>query len=244
MAMDMGEVTRTLLRGRLAGELHVSGLDEPVPVRHGTDCAGRPMVLVRDGDDLLAALARAGDPAVLLTVVDEPPADDAPSLGRATVAGRLRPVPAAALALAAVEFADANPDPDLLDVGRGLGLHRIEVDAVRLRTSQADHLVPLDDYIAADPDPLHAVEADVLADLADHHAAEMEGYLHATLVAAGVACAQPPRAVRLDRYGFTVHIGGTAPYVRLHFPGPVRDEQELARLLHPVLFHCAVHGAG
>ena len=124
------------------------------------------MVLVRDGDDLPAALARAGDPSdptVLLTVVDAPPTDDAPSLGRATVVGRLRPLPADALALAAVEFADANPDPDLLDVGRGIGIHRIEVDAVRLRTTHADHLVPLDDYIAADPETLATSKAGVFA---------------------------------------------------------------------------------
>ena len=52
-----------------------------------------------------------------------------------------------------------------------------------------------------------------------------------------------PRAVRLDRYGFTLDVGrpeadtSRSRWVRLSFPRPLRDRHELAHLLHPVLFH-------
>jgi hypothetical protein len=42
-----------------------------------------------------------------------------------------------------------------------------------------------------------------------------------------------PRVVRLDRYGLVVSLGDRV--ARLAFPRPVRDRDDLAALLHPVL---------
>ncbi|WP_189169490.1 DUF2470 domain-containing protein [Pilimelia anulata] len=246
MEMGVAEVARTLLNGRLAGALRCDGSGEALAVCHATDCTGRPMVLVRDGDDLARALlwrTAAGDPLAVLTVPDDPPVLGAPSRGRASVAGRLRRVPDPELRTARIEFAEANPVPALFDVGAGAALYRIDIEEIRLHAPGEHHLIDADDYIAADPDPLHVVERDILLDLADHHSPEMEGYFRAMLAAAGIGCPQPPRAVRLDRYGFVVHVGGPDPTIRLEFPVPVRDEQDLAHLLHPVLFHGSLHGA-
>jgi hypothetical protein len=97
--------------------------------------------------------------------------------------------------------------------------------------------VDLDEYQAADPDPLYGQETELLADLNQQHGAQLRPYLAGRLAAAGLP-GTTPRAVRLDRYGMLV-----APYprwraepVRVSFARPVRDRADLARLLHPVLY--------
>ena len=92
--------------------------------------------------------------------------------------------------------------------------------------------VDLDEYLAADPDPLYGDESDLLADLNDHHGPRLQPYLAGRLAAAGLP-GTTPRAVRLDRYGLQVR-----PYpdwrgdpVRVSFARPVRDRSDLARVL-------------
>jgi hypothetical protein len=101
---------------------------------------------------------------------------------------------------------------------------------------EAAHPVELDDYLAADPDPLYGDEPDLLADLHHQHGARLQPYLTGRLAAAGLPDANP-RAVRLDRYGLQVR-----PYpdwrgdpVRICFTRPVRDRSDLAQVLfqHP-----------
>jgi hypothetical protein len=97
--------------------------------------------------------------------------------------------------------------------------------------------VDLDEYLAADPDPLYGEERDLLADLNDRHGAQLRPYLAGRLAAAGLP-GTTPRPVRLDRYGLQVLPYPTWPGqpVRVSFARPVRDRSDLARLLHPVLF--------
>jgi hypothetical protein len=97
--------------------------------------------------------------------------------------------------------------------------------------------VDLDEYLAADPDPLYSEEQQLLADLHQHHGGALQTYLAGRLAAAGLPDTTP-RAVRLDRYGLLVlpYQGWKAEPVRVSFARPVRDRADLARLLHPVLF--------
>jgi|SRR5687768_10319498 hypothetical protein len=240
MGPSAAEVTRTLLRGRLRGSLRVNGLPEPEPVSHATDCAGLPMVLVRRGGRLDTVLD-TNAPRIMLRVEDVLPLDTGPSLGGATIEGRPRPLTGPHADEAVLEFAEANPVPDLFDVGEDVTLYLLEPDHVRL--GRAGVVVDLDlaDYMAADPDPLHEYERDLLLDLVDHHQAEMERYFRRQLDAARVDWRTAPRAVRLDRYGFTLDVGlpeqARPRWVRLPFARPVANRRELANLLHPVLFH-------
>jgi hypothetical protein len=81
------------------------------------------------------ALWRAGngpDVPVALAVPDVPPGQAAPSLGRAWVAGWARPLTGTGARDAALEFATVRPSGDLLGLGRGFVLYRVEVVAVRL----------------------------------------------------------------------------------------------------------------
>ena len=97
--------------------------------------------------------------------------------------------------------------------------------------------VDLDEYLAADPDPLYGDETELLADLNQQHGAQLGPYLAGRLAAAGLP-GTSPRAVRLDRYGMLVapYPGWRADPVRVSFARPVRDRADLARLLHPVLY--------
>src|SRR6185312_6511575 len=200
-----------------------------------------PMVLVRVGGDLSRALGAVdgrSPVAALLSVDDRPPVDGAPKLGRARVGGWVHRIAAAEADLARLEFAEANPVEDLLDVGSGVTLFAIEVDRVQVQRGSVTEEIDVEAFMAADPDPLHPDERDLLVDLARHHRAEAEKFFCRVLNVGG-----SPMAVRLDRYGITVDTGRTPKErFRLEFTRPVRDRRDLARVLHPVLFpRCSGH---
>ncbi|GHJ06668.1 hypothetical protein TPA0907_10350 [Micromonospora humidisoli] len=235
MAPTPAELIRTLVAGRLPGLVHLAHRPGPFHVRHATDAEGRVLLLVPVFSDLAAELdpAAARDVAVVLDVLDLPPAAGAPSAGRAWVSGWAVPLTGDPARRAAVDFAAVDPTGDLLDVGSRFRLHRFEVAEARLDTAGVVHRVDPGEYAAAEPDPVHPDEAALLADLADHHGPQVTAYLRRRL---GLADGEP-RVVRLDRYGLVVALGGPGDRrrARLPFPHPVTDLSELSRLLHPLL---------
>jgi hypothetical protein len=245
MQPSPAEIARTLATGRLAGTVQVAYHPWRYPVRHAIDRAGQVLLLSRAGGEVAAALEpRDGsdDVAVVLTVPDVPPVDGAPSLGQLDAAGWARVLTGTAAREAALEFAVANPDNDLLGVGQDFVLHRVAVAEVRLERSGRVVPVGLDEYAQAEPDPLHAEERDLLVDLAEHHMPQIGEFLRQQLTRAGHRPgADLPRVVRMDRYGLTVAVG-EAYRVRLAFPRAVRDRPDLARMLHPAL--CLQCGRG
>ncbi|MEU7617464.1 DUF2470 domain-containing protein [Micromonospora rifamycinica] len=235
MAPTPAELIRTLVAGRLPGLVHLAHRPGPFHVRHATDPEGRVLLLVPVFSDLAAELdpGAARDVAVVLDVLDLPPAAGAPSAGRAWVSGWAVPLCGESARRAAVDFAAVDPTGDLLDVGSRFRLHRFEVAEARLETAGTVHRVDPGEYAAAEPDPLHADEATVLADLADRHGPQVVAYLRRQLDLAG----DEPRVVRLDRYGLIVAYGrpGDRRRARLPFPHPVTDRADLPHLLHPIL---------
>jgi hypothetical protein len=232
MQPSHAEIARTLAAGNLPADTHIACRPGPFPVRHVTDPEGRVLILAPTGGALATALRPApgnDDTALVLEVADLPPAAGAPSLGRVWVAGWAGALSGDAARAAAMAYAEVDPAPDLLDVGRGQTLHRVEVAEVRLEHAGTTFDVDPGEYAAATPDPLHPAEFDLLADLNDHHGAEVSGYLRREFGARrGDA-----RVVRVDRYGLLVRLGSRLS--RLTFPRPVRSRTELAALLHPVL---------
>ncbi|NYF54215.1 DUF2470 domain-containing protein [Micromonospora purpureochromogenes] len=229
------EIVRTLVAGRLPGLVHLAHRPGPYHVRHATDPEGRVLMLVPVVSDLAAELDPGADDdvAVVLDVLDLPPAPGAPSLGRAWVSGWAAPLRGTEARRGAADFAAVDPTGDLLDVGTRFRLHRFEVVEARLEGADSVRRVDPGEYAAAEPDPLHAIEPELLADLTDHHEAQVTAYLRGHLDLAG----GPPRVVRLDRYGLVVAYGGPGERrrARLAFPHPVADPAELSRLLHPML---------
>ncbi len=106
-------------------------------VPHAIDSQGRPLLLCRSGGALDRALT-AND-AVVISVSGQE--------GRVWISGWAAPVVERE---AVLEFAAANPHGDLLDVGRGYGLYRIDVAEVRLQRASGDVVeIDLEDYVSA-----------------------------------------------------------------------------------------------
>jgi len=231
------EVARTLAAGHLPASAHIACRQGPFPVRHVTDAQGRALLLSPKDGTLAGALRPLEgntDTALVLDIADIPPMAGAPSLGRIWVAGWATRLDGDEARAAALDYADTDAATDLLDVGDTQVLHRMHVAEVRYERNNALFDIDPDEYAAASPDPLRAIEFDLLADLADHHVAEISDYVRRQLgPVAGPD--DEPRVVRLDRYGFLVRVGKRL--ARLAFPRAVADRHDLAHLLHPVLCH-------
>lgn len=239
MQPSPAEIARTLAAGRLPGTAHVACRPGPLAVRHATDPMGRILLLTTGSDPIAGALRPvdgADDVAVVLEATDVPPVAGSPTHGQVWVSGWVSPLDGAAARMAALDFAEVHACPDLLDVGHGATMFRMEVAEVRLQRCGVTTEVDPDEYAAAEPDPLGGIESQLLVDLADHHRAEMTAFIRRQLRDAGHrSLAGDPQVVRMDRYGFVVALGPQGPRARLAFPAPVRDRADLARLLHPVL---------
>lgn len=227
------EIARTLSAGHLPASAHIACRQGPFPVRHVADDHGR-LLLLSPSDGVLAAALRPlekghDDTALVLDIPDVPPMAGAPSIGRVWVSGWARLLRGEQARAAALDYADADPAADLLDVGDTQVLHRMEIAEVRYERDGALFDVDPDEYAEATPDPLRAIEFDLIADLADHHVDAMTAYVRRHLGPAAVS------VVRLDRYGFLVRLGER--HARLAFPRVIKDRHDLAHLLHPVLCH-------
>nr|MDT0662926.1 DUF2470 domain-containing protein [Micromonospora sp. DSM 115978] len=241
MQPSPAEVARTLAAGHLTGRVQVAYRPGAYQSRHAVDRQGRVLLLVSIVDDLAMALRPVGDAddaAVVLEVQDLPPAAGAPSLGRVWISGWAAALAGDEARRAALDFADVDPSGDLLDVGSRFVLYRF--DAAEVRLDLGGPMIDIDpkEYAEAEPDPLHRLERDLLADLAEHHAPEIADFIRRQLGdRAGGPDEPQPRVVRMDRYGLLVALG---PYhaqrrARLAFPRALRDHADLVKLLHPVI---------
>ncbi|WP_229075739.1 DUF2470 domain-containing protein [Actinoplanes sp. DH11] len=246
MQPSPAEIARTLAAGHLPAVAHIACRPGPLPVRHVTDAQGRVLLLAPSEGTLAAALRPQDgndDTALVLDIRDVPPMAGSPSLGRVWVSGWASRLTGDDARAAALDYADTDACGDLLDIGGSQALHRMDVAEVRFERNENLVEIDPDDYAEATPDPLRAVEFDLIADLADHHVDEMSDYVKRQLGPA----ARPgdePRVVRMDRYGFLVRMGKNRS-ARLAFPRPVTDRHDLAHLLHPILCRrCTTADAG
>ncbi|MBU2665729.1 DUF2470 domain-containing protein [Actinoplanes bogorensis] len=231
------EVARTLAAGHLPGVAHIACRPGPLPVRHVTDANGRVLLLSpRDGAFAAALRPQEGndDTAMVLDISDVPPMAGSPALGRVWISGWATLLEGDEARSAALDYAEVDASGDLLDVGDGQVLHSMYVAEVRYERNEKLSDVDVDEFAEATPDPLCRIEFDLIADLLDHHEAEMSAYVRRQLGKKFQPVAEP-RVVRMDRYGFMVRLDDKL--ARLAFPRPVTDRHDLAHLLHPVLCH-------
>lgn len=221
MPSTPAEIARTLATGRRPGRLSVASVPDDIPVAHATTAAGRVLIAARRNSRAWLSLMLSGtDSPAVLAVDDEPPFADSPHLGRVRVGGWVTRVSDGELAAAAVQFAEANPLDDLLDLGTGVELFGLELGEVRLERPGPVIRIEPDEFMTATADPLHADERELLQDLRDHHVAEI-----AALVPGSPRRLRP---VRLDRYGLVVALPGLA---RLEFAHPACGPCCVARAL-------------
>lgn len=238
------ERARTVLHA--ASTLEVLSLPDRTDVVsvHGADGSGRPLLLVADGTYLARhAAADAEGEIVVVRAVDVCPVPMPDRVrGEVLVGGVLTEVPAIDLTAALVALAERDPSGDLLDVGAGRTLLRVDVLEVRLedRLGCCGHPIPVepDAFAAARPDPLADGEPEWLGHLVSAHPAEF-----AQLCLRIDPAERPPgsrlRPVSLDRYGLRIRAEDDAGHrdIRLPFEPPLTAADELpaaiARLLHP-----------
>jgi heme iron utilization protein len=234
MEPDPAEIARTIASGLLPGVAHVHRYPDRLWVRHTVGVDGVPLLLTRAGGELAAALLPepgATDTAMVLCVDDVVPSAGAPWRGRVWLAGWARRLDVVSARSAVIEYARTSPTGDLLDVGRGHALYRMEVADVRLARDDRLVEVDVDEFRTARPDPLHREERQVLADLAAHHGGQITD-----LVSRFTGARSPGgwRPVRLDRYGLVL-AGPDGPHgtqrVRVPFARPAEDVADMGRLL-------------
>lgn len=221
MPLPAAEIARTLAMGRLNGVLHLGCRPDGVPVLHAIGRDGNVLIASTNGSELAELLNRSDDQAAVLAVPDSPPFPDSPHLGTVWISGWLSRLAGTEAQAAAADFAEANPVECLLDIGHGTTIFQVEIAEVRLTddTGSTTFILP-EVFAVCDPDPFHADEYDLLADLRDHHAAEIAAR-------AGLPATATP--VRLDRYGLTMKTG--REYVWVAFPDQARRPCCVARLL-------------
>ncbi|WP_157641440.1 hypothetical protein [Longispora albida] len=140
-------VARTLASGRLPGMAHVKGYFCPLRVRHATGSDGSPLLLVHDRSHLAEALVPEDggtDTGAVLSI-------DHPSHGRLWLSGWATRLDGIAARAAALEFAEVNPVSDLLGIGEGHSIYRLDLAEVRLAHGDSLVEVDVDEYLDAEP---------------------------------------------------------------------------------------------
>ncbi|ADD44576.1 hypothetical protein [Stackebrandtia nassauensis] len=206
MFVAPAELARTLTAGHQPATVQVAWNETMWTVNASADSEGTPLLLLPDADGLTAALrdSRGMDTAVAMRFDDEPPLPCAPWLGSAWVAGWAEPVPESGQRQAALAFSEVNPVPELLDVGQGHTMWRVNVAEVRLQCGDELTDIPAADYAAAEPDPFYPLEVELLLDLYDHHPEVLHALTHR--IEHQLPSVRRVAPLRMNRHGIVVDV--------------------------------------
>ncbi|MFQ1002599.1 DUF2470 domain-containing protein [Modestobacter sp. SSW1-42] len=231
--------------GRPAAAVCAAGIDGSRVLAHTITAHGQVLLVVpTDGEVCTAVRASAdGDLAALLMVTDHAPVPLHDAVrAQVWLSGWLTPVEPADQQEALLAFADVAPVGALLDVGSTATLLSLDLAEVVLGECGAVTEVDPDDYLAAVPDPLAAVEADMLQHLDASHPEQLA--LLASRVPAEWAGGGTVRPLGLDRFGFRLRFEQPAGHhrdVRVPFPAPVTGPEDLGVAVQRLL--CAAERA-
>jgi hypothetical protein len=137
--VEPAQIARTLASARCGGVAQVAWCSRPFSVRHAHDREGRPLLLCRAG----GALDRALSPGEVAIVIN---------FGASVwISGWATLLADEEARAAALDFALVNPLSDLLDVGRGSRIYRVDLAEVRLKSG--GRLIDVDvlDYASCSP---------------------------------------------------------------------------------------------
>lgn len=210
---------------RTAAALCVAGREPSRPLAHAVTGDGRLLLLVPAGGETAAAVEAGPDRDVsaLLVVCDRAPVPlRDPVRARLWLSGWLTPVPPRDVRSAALAFAEVRPVGELLDVGSGTALLRLDLAEVVLREGERCTEVGPGDFAAAAPDPLLPVETRMLTHVDRCHP-EVLGALARLLPPGTVGPDGVVRPLAVDRFGYRLRVerpGGHTD-VRVPFPRPL-----------------------
>jgi len=190
------------------------------------DARGRPLFLLSTLAEHTGNLVARAEASVLLT---EPlDAHDQPlAVGRVTILGPCAKVPSDERASVRETFLAHQPTASYYVDFSDFAFYRLEPAALRYvggfgRMSW----VSVEDYRAAEPDPLVSAARGILAHMNGDHAEAVLAYAR---VLAGIPDAESATMTAVDRYGFdmAVRTSGGPRVARLAFPAPVATAEEV-----------------
>ncbi|MFZ2240370.1 MAG: DUF2470 domain-containing protein [Gordonia amarae] len=204
---------------------------EPTPLSVVHLFESQAFILAPTDGDAMAAVHEADGLAAMLEITDCAPIDLRERVRSLIwLNGTLFPVPAGLERDLAIEIATEHPDDGLLDVGHGHSLLRLQLNSAVIATGSGAASVTAGELAGASPDPFWEYENDWIAHLdADH--ADMVGQF-ARKLPSHLRTGRV-RPLGLDRFGIRFRIEGPDGDndVRLSFPRPVSDVQELSYAL-------------
>lgn len=209
-----------------------TGSAPSIPLVHHVRADGSTAMLLDDADPLLDRVRDAGTAGhpVMLELTDRAPVDlREPVRALLWITGLLRlPTPFCARRIA-IGMAEARPHPQLLDLGHGATMVRLDPGSAVLSDAEGTAALAPVDLAAAAPDPFCRYETHWLAHLETAHA-EVFSALHRHL---------PPRLrddrsarirpLGLDRFGIRLRVEtGTRDHdVRLAFAAEAQTVEDL-----------------
>lgn len=194
------------------------------------DRRGRPLLLLSELAEHTQNLAHREDASILLAEALDPTRTPL-ALGRVTLLGPCRRVPAEEREEVKAAFLAAQPDASYYVDFKDFAFYRLDPVALRYvggfgRMSWVD----ASDYLAAEPDPLAPASAGILKHMNDDHADAVLAYARGL---ARVADATAATMTAVDRYGFDLSV--TTPRgpraVRLGFESEVTDSEAVRRAM-------------
>ncbi|GAB2999020.1 DUF2470 domain-containing protein [Saccharothrix stipae] len=223
------ERARTIAaRGGRAALLPSGGTENRItPVLHHVHPSGAATIVLPDRHPLVEA-ARRTELTTMLEVADQAPVQlREPVRGLLWITGWLRTLTAEQAREAALEVAEARPDPRLLDVGHGASALRLSPASLVVADAEGTTSLRPELFAQAEPDPFAAHEdhwlrhlelshRDVVGLLAQHLPDDLKG--------------GHVRPLGLDRFGLRLRVEMTDQDhdVRIAFSQPVGTAQELA----------------
>ncbi|MGY1722294.1 DUF2470 domain-containing protein [Blastococcus sp. SYSU DS0533] len=193
---------------RSAAALCAPGIEGGRLLGHAITRTGQVLLVVPADGDIAAAVEQTPgqDLSALLLVSDHAPVPlRRPVRAQLWLSGWATPVRPEDQRAALLAFAETRPAEVLLDVGRTARLLRLDLAEVVLGEGGAGVDVSPQDFAAARPDPLAAIEDDHLRHLAGAHAEVLE-LLAARVPAEVVGPAGVVRPLGLDRFGFRLRV--------------------------------------
>ncbi|MGY1810701.1 DUF2470 domain-containing protein [Blastococcus sp. SYSU D00669] len=239
------ERARTVAAGPQA-TVCATGVEASLPLAHAVTADGQVLLVVPAAGELATAVAASPqrDLSALVMVSDRAPVSlRRPVRAQMWLSGWATPVPERDVRDALLAFADVRPSHALLDVGTTATLLRLDLAEIVLREGSAVAEVGPEEFAAAAPDPLAAVEAATLAHLDRDHP-EFLALLTAAIPAGQVGPGDVVRPLGLDRFGLRLRIerAGGQQDVRLAFPRPLTCPGQLGAAMRALT--CGVRAPG
>jgi hypothetical protein len=224
-----------------------TGAPRATPLVHHVRADGSAVLLLPDGEPVLDAIRAApgGEFAAMLELADHAPVDLLePVRALLWITGRLWiPDPDSARRIA-LQVADVRPHPDLLDLGHGLTLVRLDPGSAVLSDAEGTAALAPVELAAARPDPFCRYEGQWLAHLEHAHADVFRALARHLPPALRDLRDARIRPLGVDRCGLRVRVeapGGDHD-VRIAWPGSATTVEEL-RVQMGLLVGCPFRGA-